>query len=115
MPQYLLSVWHDEQYELDFSSDEAQRQMAQVGAFNEALGQAGALVFAGGLNPASDASVYRLQNGSVAKESGPYAKSMVQMGGFWVIQAEDDEAAENWARRGAAACENPVEVRSFQG
>ena len=37
MAQYMLSVWHDTEYEIDFSSDDAQRLMAQVGAFNDEL------------------------------------------------------------------------------
>lgn len=37
MSQYLFSVWHDDDYEVDFSSEEAQRQMAQVGQFNADL------------------------------------------------------------------------------
>ena len=40
MPQYLMSVWHDDEYEVDFSSPDAQRLGAQVGAFNEELQQA---------------------------------------------------------------------------
>ena len=46
---------------------------------------------------------------------GPYAESKEQMGGFWVIEAADLDAALDWARTGAAACEAPVEVRPFQG
>ncbi len=42
MPQYLLSVCHDADYELDFSTPDAQRQGAQVEAFNEELQQSGA-------------------------------------------------------------------------
>jgi hypothetical protein len=48
MPQYLLVLWHDQEYELDFSSPDAQRTVAQVGAFNEELMAAGAWVFAAG-------------------------------------------------------------------
>jgi hypothetical protein len=32
MPQYLVSVWHDDTYETDFSTPDAQRRAAQVGA-----------------------------------------------------------------------------------
>ncbi len=42
MAQYLLSVWYDRDYELDFSSDDAQRQMVQVGQFNADLETDGA-------------------------------------------------------------------------
>lgn len=59
MAQYLLSVWHDEDYQVDFSSDDAQRRMTQVGAFNEDLVAQGAMVFGGGLQPRSTASAYR--------------------------------------------------------
>jgi hypothetical protein len=115
MTQYLISVWHDEEYELDFSSDDAQRQMAQVGQFNTDLEAAGAWVFAGGLQPASSATVVRADGDEVSMTDGPYAESKEQMGGFWIIEAADLDAALDWARRGAAACEGPVEVRPLQG
>ncbi len=37
MAQYLLSVWHEHEYEHYFSSDDAQRQIAQIGQFNANL------------------------------------------------------------------------------
>jgi hypothetical protein len=115
MAQYLLSVWHDEEYEVDFSSDLMQRIVGQVSAFNEELQASGSWVFANGLQPASSATVVRSVNGEVSMTDGPYAESKEQMGGFWVIEASDLDAALDWARRGAAACEQPVEVRPFQG
>ena len=115
MTQYLLSVWHDDTYEVDFSSEEAQRMFKQVDAFNAEVQAAGAWVFAGGLHPASSATVVRSTDGEVSMTDGPYAESKEQMGGFWIIEAADLDAALDWARRGAAACEAPVEVRPFQG
>src|SRR5215213_6560879 len=109
MPQYLMSVWHDDDYEVDFSSDEAQRLVAQVGAFNEKVTAAGAWVFGAGLHPASSATVVRAQSDQVSMTDGPYAESKEQMGGFWVI-----EAALDWASQAAAACEGAVEVRPMQ-
>ena len=114
MAQYLLSVWHDEDYDLDFSGDDAQRMVAQVGRFNTDLTDAGAWVFGGGLHPASTATVVRSSGGDVSMTDGPYAESKEQMGGFWVIEAADLDAALEWARKAAAACEGPVEVRPFQ-
>jgi hypothetical protein len=52
MPQYLLSVWHDRPYDdLDFSSPDMQRRVAQVSEFNASLEQASAWVFGTGLHP----------------------------------------------------------------
>ncbi len=116
MTQYLLSVWHDNDYELDFSGDDAQRMVAQVGQFNDDVQAAGAFVFGGGLHSASSATVLRPDGaGGVSMTDGPYAESKEQIGGFWVIEAPDMDAALDWARRAATACEGPVEVRPFQG
>ena len=114
MSQYLLSVWHDTDYEVDFSSDEMQRTVAQVSAYNDELQAAGAWVFGNGLMPASTASVARFADGEVSVTDGPFAESKEQIGGFWVIEAADDAAAREWARKASAACEGPVEVRPFQ-
>jgi len=115
MAQYLLSVWHDEDYEVDFSGEEAQRMVTQVSRFNEELQSEGAWVFAAGLHPASSATVVRAAEGGVSMTDGPYAESKEQMGGFWIVEAADLDGALEWARRGATACEGPVEVRPLQG
>jgi len=112
MPQYLLSVWHDEPYDdIDFTSPDMQRRGAQVNAFNGALAKAGAWVFGTGLRPASSATVVRATGGDVSMTDGPYAESKEQMGGFWIVEASDLDAALDWAAKAAAACEGPVEVR----
>jgi hypothetical protein len=115
MAQYLLSVWHDDDYELDFSTHDAMRRMEQVGGFNGELERADALVFACGLHPAGTASVASWSDGRVVESDGPYSSSPRTMGGFWVVEAATPDAAREWARRAAAACEGPVEVRALQG
>ena len=45
---------------------------------------------------------------------GPFAESKEYLGGFWVIEAPDLDAALTWAKEGSAACAGKVEVRPFQ-
>jgi hypothetical protein len=112
MSQYLLSVWHDEPYDdVDYTSPEMQRRDAQVSAFNASLEQAGAWVFGTGLRPASSATVVRVTGADVSMTDGPFAETKEQMGGFWIIEAADLDAALEWAGQAAAACDGPVEVR----
>lgn len=115
MPQYLLSVWHDEDYDLDFTAPDAQRQFDQVDKLNVELQRSGAWVFAAGLHPASSATVVRSAGGQVSTTDGPYAETKEQMGGFWVLEATDLDAALELAARAAAACERPIEVRPLHG
>lgn len=113
MSQYLLSVWHDDEYEVDFEGEDIQR-VAQVDAFNRDVQEAGAWVFGGGLHPASSATVVRDNAGELSLIDGPYAEPKEQIGGFWIIDAPDFETALEWAGKAASACEGPVEVRPFQ-
>jgi hypothetical protein len=115
MSRYLVSVWHDDTYDLDFSTPDAQRLGAQVEAFNDELQRTGAWVFGAGLHPAASSTVLRSSAGVVSMTDGPYAETKEQMGGFWVIEAPDLEVALEWAGKAAAACEGPVEVRPVQG
>jgi len=118
MAEFLLSVWHDEDFEYDpevSPGDDMQRIFKQVDAFNQQVQAAGVWVFAGGLHPASSATVVRAHEGEVSMTDGPYAESKELMGGFWVIDVPDLDTALDYARRGSAACEGPVEVRPFQG
>lgn len=44
---------------------------------------------------------------------GPYAETKEQLGGLYIIEATDPEAALAWASKVAAAINAPIEVRSF--
>ena len=114
MPQYMLSVWHDDDYVVDFSGDDIQRVVAQVDELNAAMQRAGAWVFGAGLHPASSATVVRTADGRVSMTDGPFAESKEQMGGFWIIEAADLDVALEWASQATVACEGPVEVRPLQ-
>ena len=56
----------------------------------------------------------RPKEGQTLVTDGPFAETKEQLGGFWVVQAADLDAALELAERGAAACQGDVEVRPFQ-
>jgi hypothetical protein len=113
MPKYLLSVWSREDDPAP-TDDEMQEMFAAVARFNDEAKAEGAWVFAGGLHPSSTATVVDGRGGEAVTTDGPYAESKEQMGGFWVLEAADLDAAIDLARRGSAACRGQVEVRPFQ-
>ena len=113
MKQYQLSV-HMVEGEPEPSPEEMQQAFKDVDAFNAEVQQAGRWVFAGGLHPADTATVVRASGDEVLTSDGPFAETKEQLGGFWVIKAEDLDEALRWAAKGSAACKAPVEVRPFQ-
>ena len=113
MRQYLLSVTTIDGAP-PRSPDDAQRAYQQVARFNEELQAAGAWVFAGGLLPASSATVVRDEGNGVLVTDGPFTESKEHIGGVWIIEAVDLDAALAWATKATQACGEPVEVRPFQ-
>jgi hypothetical protein len=114
MTQYLLSVWHSPESPVPTDPDVMQKAFKQVDAFNAELQAAGAWVFAGGLHEPASATVVRATDGDPLMTDGPFAETKEQLGGFWIIDAPDLDAALAWAAKGSAACMGPVEVRPFQ-
>ncbi|AKK04091.1 YciI family protein [Corynebacterium epidermidicanis] len=125
MAQYIISVFHDPgvhaagAYESPAQQAEA---ITRVEMFNKKLMEKDAFVFACGLTPPEDArrvekvvsehdgavvTAYSVADGPVG--SGPF------VGGFWVIEAPDHEAAEDLARAASEACGQGVELRRLQG
>ena len=113
MPQYMLSV-HSVEGEAPPSQEQMNQMFHDVDLFNQKLQQQGAWVFADALQPATTAKVVRSKDGRAHTTDGPFATGKEHLGGFWVINAPDLQAALSLAGEAAAACQNPVEVRPFQ-
>ena len=115
MTEYLLSVHHYEGEQLPTDPAEMQPIFEAVEAFNQRLQTEGAWVFAGGLMPRETATTVDNTGAEPIVTDGPFAESKEWLGGFWVIEAPDLDAALGWATQGSAACRGKVEVRPFQG
>ena len=116
MTQYMLSVHHDGLDDAAFQQSEEEMQAAfkAVDAVNAEMQATGAWVFGGGLHAPEVATVVHGYGDDVVMTDGPFAETKEFLGGFWVIEASDLDAALAWAEKASAACRGPVEVRPFQ-
>ncbi len=114
MTQYLLSVFVDDAEMAKITPDEMQQMFKDTDAVNQRMQAAGAWVFGGGLHPNSTSTVVREQGNEVITLDGPYVETKEYLGGFWIIEAADLDAALAWAREATVACKGPIEVRPFQ-
>ena len=109
MKQYLLSIY---QPDGDPPPPEVLEPiMRDIDAVDRDLRAAGAWVFTGGLHAPDTATVLRASGGDVLVTDGPFAEGKERVGGFWIIQAADLDAALEWAAKATVACRLPVEVR----
>jgi hypothetical protein len=115
MTQYLISVWGSEQEMYENASPETmEKAYAQVETYNKRLQESGSWVFAGGLEAPSTATTVDASSGDAVVTDGPFLETKEQLGGFWVVEAPDLDAALALARDASAACMARVEVRPFQ-
>ena len=113
MPQYMFSVNHEVGEELP-TGDDVQRMFTQVDAFNQKVTDAGIWVFGGGLEPIETTTTVDATGPEPIITDGPFTEAKEWIGGFWVLEAPDLDAALKLAIEASAACEGRVEVRPFQ-
>ena len=108
---YMLLIYRDEAA----LSRATQAQMAETtGAFMAyatALREAGALVGADRLDLTTTATTVRITDGKTQVLDGPYAETREQLGGYFIIDAPDLDAALAWASRCPGARIGAVELR----
>lgn len=114
MTKYLLAVhMSDEAPSRPMTEEEMRRGFAQVEAIERDLKATDALLFTGRLLEPTRARVVRPVRNRIKVTDGPYAETKEQLGGFYIIEASDAEAALAWASKVAAAINAPIEVRPF--
>ena len=109
--QYLLMIYSKEGAWEKMSAAEQERGMAAYNAFTEALKKSGVLIGSNRLRPASVATTVRVADGKSQVLDGPYADTKEQLGGYYLIDVADLDAALAWAARCPGASHGIVEVR----
>jgi hypothetical protein len=109
--EYMLLVYSDYSQFEKMNPSQMSEALAAYGAYNEALQKAGALRGANRLRPVDTATTVRLQSGKTEVLNGPYAETREQLGGYFLIDVPDLDAALSWAARCPGASHGIVEVR----
>jgi hypothetical protein len=113
--QYLLMLYVDEAGWPKLSKAEQEQGIAAYTSYSEALSKAGILKGNGRLQPSSAATTVRASDGKPQVLDGPYSESKEQLGGFYISDVPDLDAALSWAARCPATGHGVVEVRPFWG
>jgi hypothetical protein len=109
--QYMLLIYGAEAAEQTLTESQAAEMMGAYRAYTEALRKAGVLVGGERLKPVSAATTVRVKGGKTEVLNGPYADTREQLGGYYLIDAPDLDAALSWAARCPGASHGTMEVR----
>jgi hypothetical protein len=109
--KYMVLIYGNEAARQNESKEATERMLAAYGAYTEALQKAGVLLAGNRLRPASSATTVRVTDGKTSVLDGPYAETKEQLGGYYLIDVPDLDAALTWAGRCPGASHGVVEVR----
>jgi hypothetical protein len=106
--QYMLLIYMDEQA---VSQEERESCYVQSTQFANELKSNGQFLACSPLQPVSAATSVRVRDGKRLITDGPFAETREQLGGYFLVEARDLDAAINIAGRIPGARVGTVEVR----
>ena len=117
MSHYLLSTYavDEESSPAPPPSEVMQAMMNRIIALEAEMEATGTFVFGGRLHGPDAATVVRMSDTELAVTDGPFVESKEHIAGFYIINADDLDAALVWAGRVSDCVGRPIEVQPFAG
>lgn len=111
--QYLLTLYADESRFSKLTPEQAQQGLAAYMAYTQALQAAGVYVGSNRLRPVATATTLRTTDGKIQVLDGPFIESKEQLGGYFLIDVPDLDAALSWASKCPGVGHGSIEVRAI--
>lgn len=109
--RYLLLLYCEENAWGELTAEEQQTAFGAYGSLTADLAASGKLGASNALQPTSTATIVRVRSGEVLTTDGPYAETKEQVGGLYLLDADDLDEAIKWAARVPNYGNMSVEVR----
>ena len=109
--KYMLLIYGDPAKEPVYGTEAFQAMMAGYFALNEKMKADGVLLAGEGLKSTEAATSLRRRDGRVETMDGPFAETKEHLGGFYMIDVADLDAAMRYAAEIPTADYGTVEIR----
>ena len=109
--RYMLLIYGNEAAMTAAPKDAITQMSSAYVAYTEALKTAGVWLSGSALQPTRSATSVRIADSKTNVVDGPYAETREQLGGYYLIETPDIDAAIAWAARCPGAARGTVEVR----
>ena len=109
--QYLLLIYRNEAELGKMNADDRKQMMTDYGTFTQSIVQSGHFKAGDGLQPSTTATTVRVRDGKMLTTDGPFAETREQLGGYYLVEAKDLDAALAIAARIPGAKTGSIEVR----
>ncbi len=116
--RYLLLIYEDEKVFAEASDAEKGEVFQAYGAFTQEIQGSGKHLGGEALEPIATATTVRVREGKTVTTDGPFAETKEQLGGYYLVDAENLDEAVAWASKIPSAKTGSIEVRpimEFEG
>src|SRR5438552_10382997 len=113
--KYLCLVYQEEKQEGNVPPGQIEQAKRDYWAFTEDIKKSGHYVGSNGLKHTDAATTVRVRNGKLSTTDGPFAETKEQLGGYFLIEANDLNDAIQVAARIPSAKWGSIEVRPIWG
>lgn len=109
--KFMLLIYHDEQRWNDLAESERQQIYGEYRQLREELQTGGTFLDGSQLQPANTAASIRIRDGEELVTDGPFAETHEQLGGYFLVDAQNIDEAIAVAKRIPSARTGTIEVR----
>jgi hypothetical protein len=109
--QYMILIYGDRKAFAQLSQEEMNQVYGAYMAYSKEMAQAGVLVGGASLQGIETATTVRVKNGKAATTDGPFAETKEQLGGYYIVDVPNLDAALKWAAKCPGASHGSCEVR----
>lgn len=109
--RYMLLLYSAEDAGPQPDTEEMAEEMTQWFAYTNALEEAGALAGGEALQPVATATTVQVRDGQTLTTDGPFAETKEVLGGFYMIDVPDLDAAREWAAKVPCSPYGTIEIR----
>ncbi|HWA01551.1 MAG TPA: YciI family protein [Caulobacterales bacterium] len=109
--QYMILIYGGEDVWASMTPEQAAEAMDAYMAYTQALKNADKLVAGDELQPTSTAKSVKVRAGKASVVDGPYVDTKETLGGYYLINADSEAEAIEWAKQCPGAMHGGVEVR----
>ncbi len=109
--KYMLIMRSNDEAKAAYEEMDFEAVINAMGAYNEAMINAGVLAAGEGLTDAKEGAVVEFGGEAPVVTDGPYGETHELFNGFWMVEVSSREEAIEWARRAPLGAGSKLEVR----
>jgi hypothetical protein len=109
--EYMLLIYTNEHEWANLPDDERNAIIRQYFGLTNEMRDHGVYITGAPLQPTATATTVRIREDEHLVTDGPFAETKEQLGGYFLIEADSDQEAQEWAAKIPAVRYGSIEVR----